>query len=133
MKRKANLARSPSPPPSPPPRSAIPPPCLANLAWPRDALVCLGLALLIGVAFWPLVHNDFINYDDDGYVVENEFVNQGLTVNSIAWAMTAFHEANWHPLTWLSHMLDCQLFGTRPAGHHLVNLGLHAINSMLLY
>ncbi len=89
--------------------------------------------LLIALAYWPVANNDFINFDDDDYVVENEFVNQGLTVNSIVWAMTSLDAANWHPLTWLSHTLDCQLFGLKPAGHHLVNLGLHAINSMLLY
>ena len=111
-----------------------PPPRLGKLVWPRDALLCLGLLLLIAVAYWPLAGNGFINYDDDGYVIENEYVNQGLTANGIAWAMTALAEANWHPLTWLSHMLDCQLFGVnRPAGHHLVSLGLHAINSLLLY
>ncbi len=117
----------------PNPRPAIAPPRLAKLAWPRDALVGLGLALLIAVAYWPVARNDFINYDDDDYVVGNEFVNRGLSVQSVAWAMTAFHDANWHPLTWLSHMIDCQLFGPAPAGHHLVNLGLHAVNSMLLY
>ncbi len=85
------------------------------------------------MAYWPVARNDFINYDDDDYVVGNEFVNRGLSVQSVAWAMTAFHDANWHPLTWLSHMIDCQLFGPAPAGHHLVNLGLHAVNSMLLY
>ena len=111
----------------------IRPPSLGSFAWPRDALLCAGLALLIAVAYWPVAGNDFINYDDEDYVFANEFVNQGLTVNHVVWAMTAFHEANWHPLTWLSHMLDCQVFGSNPAGHHLVNLGLHVINSMLLY
>ncbi len=111
----------------------IRPPSLGSFTWPRDALLCAGLALLIAVAYWPVAGNDFINYDDEDYVFANEFVNQGLTVNHVVWAMTAFHEANWHPLTWLSHMLDCQVFGSNPAGHHLVNLGLHVINSMLLY
>ena len=95
--------------------------------------LCAGLTLLIALAYWPVANNGFINYDDDDYVVENEFVNQGLTVNNMVRAMTALDAANWHPLTWLSHMLDCQLFGLKPAGHHLVSLGLHAINSMLLY
>ena len=89
--------------------------------------------LLIALAYWPAVHNEFINYDDDDYVVENELVNQGLTVNGMHWAMTSLDRANWHPLTWISHMIDCQIFGLKPAGHHLVNVGLHAINSILLY
>ncbi len=89
--------------------------------------------MLIALAYWPVAANGFTNYDDDDYVVENEFVNQGLSANNIVWAMTLLDRANWHPLTWLSHMLDCQLFGLKPAGHHLMNLGLHAINSLLLY
>ena len=114
--------------------AAPPPPQLGKLAWPRDAILSAGLVLLIAVAYAPLPGNGFINYDDDGYVVENEYVNQGLTVHGVVWAMTEIREANWHPLTWLSHMLDCQLFGMeRAAGHHLVNLGLHMVNSLLLY
>ncbi len=109
------------------------PPSFGKLTWPRDAVLAAGLVLLIAAAYWPVAGNGFTAYDDDGYVVENEFVNQGLTSNNIVWAITAFHEANWHPLTWLSHMLDCQMFGLKPAGHHLMNLGLHAINSLLLY
>jgi hypothetical protein len=94
----------------------IRPPSLGSFTWPRDALLCAGLALLIAVAYWPVAGNDFINYDDEDYVFANEFVNQGLTVNHVVWAMTAFHEANWHPLTWLSHMLDCQVFGIVQVG-----------------
>ena len=115
------------------PRPSAPPPKPEQLRLAARRPALRGLALLIAVAYWPLASNDFINYDDDDYVVENEFVNQGLTVNGAVWATTAMYTANWHPLTWLSHMLDCQLFGLKPAGHHLVSLGLHAINSMLLY
>jgi protein O-mannosyl-transferase len=133
----AKSKRHSRPTPSPPPRSdgrrpaALP--RLGRFAWPRDAILSVGLLLLIAAAYWPVAGNAFINYDDDDYVVDNEFVRQGLSVNSLAWAMTSFDRANWHPLTWISHMLDCQLFGVHPAGHHVVNLLLHAANSLLLY
>jgi protein O-mannosyl-transferase len=127
-KRKTNSIRLP-----PKQRLSAAPPSLGRLAWPRDALLCAGLALVIATAYWPLAGNDFINYDDDDYVVQNELVNQGLSVHSVRWAMTSMERANWHPLTWISHMLDCQLFGLSPMGHHLMSLGLHTANSMLLY
>jgi tetratricopeptide (TPR) repeat protein len=78
-------------------------------------------------------HHDFINYDDNLYVTENEHVLAGLTWQGVIWAFTATHAWNWHPLTWLSHMLDCELFGVGAGGHHLTNLLLHAANSVLLF
>lgn len=106
---------------------------MRKLLWRRDGLFLAGLLLLVALVYCPMAGNNFVNYDDDGYVIENEFVNQGLTLHSIAWAMTTFHESNWHPLTWLSHMLDCQMFGLAPGGHHAVSLVLHAVNVALLY
>jgi len=113
------VARSPSPP--------------STLNWRRDGSVCAGLLLLIGLAFWPVARNEFLHYDDDDYVVENEYVNEGLTLHGVCQALTLVRAANWHPLTWISHMVDCQLFGLQPAGHHLMNLAFHAANSILLY
>src|SRR5579862_9597901 len=67
----------------------------------RDSLICLGLILLIALAYWPVARNEFVSFDDDGYVVENEYVNQGLSAEGVKWAFTSMtREANWHPLTW---------------------------------
>jgi Flp pilus assembly protein TadD len=96
-------------------------------------LICAGLALAIIIAYGQVRHSDFVNYDDDMYVTENPHVENGITVESISWAFTTGHAYNWHPLTWLSHMLDCQLFGTEPGWHHLTNLLLHIINTLLLF
>ena len=77
--------------------------------------------------------HDFVNFDDDDYVYENWHVKRGLTGAGIAWAITTYHAGNWHPLTWLSHMLDCQLYGLKPGGHHLTNVLLHAAAAILLF
>ena len=99
----------------------------------RDAGICLILALVTLAAYWPVSGHDFINYDDPGYVSQNPLVEQGLTWDGITWAMTTTRESNWHPLTWLSHMLDFQVFGPRPGWHHLMSVFLHIANSVLLY
>jgi Flp pilus assembly protein TadD len=83
--------------------------------------------------FLPAVHNDFINCDDDVYVTANQHVRGGLTLQNVQWAFRTTTAANWHPLTWLSHMLDCELFGLRPWGHHLSSVLLHAVNVTLLF
>jgi tetratricopeptide (TPR) repeat protein len=95
----------------------------------------LGLLLLLVtlVVFLPTTFNQFINYDDGIYVVDNPFVNQGLTWLGIKWAFAGAHASNWHPLTWLSHMLDCDLFRLSPAGPHLVNSLFHAANTALVF
>jgi len=97
--------------------------------------LALGLILVaVTVALYLPVHNHpFVNYDDDVYVTVNRHVKSGLSWATAAWALTTFDAANWHPLTWLSHALDCQLFGLEPAGHHDINLLLHAINVALLF
>ena len=96
-------------------------------------LVYLALALTGLLAFAPLRHNDFVDYDDDVYVTKNPQVQAGFTRASVAWAFRASHGANWHPLTWLSHMLDSRLFGLDPRGHHLTSLLLHLANTLLLF
>jgi tetratricopeptide (TPR) repeat protein len=95
----------------------------------------VGLFLLLAtlLIFLPGTLNQFINFDDQQYVVENSFVNQGLSLAGIKWAFVSAHAANWHPLTWLSHMLDCDLFRLNPAGHHFVNILFHAANATLLF
>jgi hypothetical protein len=85
------------------------------------------------VLYYPAIHHPFVNYDDDGYVTENYHVQAGLTWDTVAWAFTSHDQANWHPLSWLSHALDCQLFELNPAGHHGTNVLLHALNAALLF
>jgi tetratricopeptide (TPR) repeat protein len=90
--------------------------------------------VLLTLAFYnPIVHNDFTNLDDDIYIVHNPHVTAGLTWDTVKWAFTSYDAANWHPLTWLSHALDCQLFKLNPVGHHYVNVLLHAVNAILLF
>ncbi len=102
-------------------------------AMSRPRLIALLLALVTLVVYLPVVHCDFVNFDDQTYVVENHQVQAGLSWPGIAWAFTTFRAANWHPLTWLSHMTDCTLFGLNPAAHHLVNVVIHAANAALLF
>jgi len=96
-------------------------------------LVCALLGAAVLVMFWPALHCGFVNYDDPGYVTENGHVLHGLNGPGIRWAFTGVAAANWHPITWLSHMLDCQWYGLRPMGHHLTSLLLHVANSVLLF
>jgi tetratricopeptide (TPR) repeat protein len=92
--------------------------------------------LLLGAtvaAYWPIREAEFLNFDDAQYITDNPKVLQGLTRQGFVWSFTTFHASNWHPLTWLSHMADCQLFGDNPTGHHFANVGLHAANAILLF
>jgi tetratricopeptide (TPR) repeat protein len=93
----------------------------------------LLLVIAVGTAFWPVLHNGFVSYDDEKYVTRNRHVQMGLGAESLRWALTTFEAANWHPLTWASHMLDWQLWGERPLGHHLSSLLLHLSNTLLLF
>jgi len=94
------------------------------------ALLLIASTLLV---YAPIKDLPFISYDDDLYVTGNSWVQQGLTWQGARWAMTALEGGSWHPLTWLSHMLDVQLFGLNPSGHHLTNLLLHLANVLLLF
>src|SRR5208283_4464302 len=96
-------------------------------------LIYLFLTAAAITAFWQLNHCDFINYDDTLYVTDNIHVKSGITIGSIRWAFTTGHSANWHPVTWMSHMLDVQLFGLKPRYHHLTNLLFHIANTLLLF
>jgi len=95
--------------------------------------ICLALASATFIVYARTLHNEFVNFDDDKYVTENPNVRGGLTVRSIKWAFTATEAANWHPLTWLSHIIDCRFFGLNPKWHHLVNLLFHIANTLLLF
>ncbi len=100
----------------------------------RSGLI-LSLLLFLGtiLLYLPALQNGFVSYDDPAYVLSNSHVLQGLSWSNIKWVWTATIEANWHPLTWVSHMLDVQLFGLNPRGHHFVNVLLHALNVALLF
>jgi protein O-mannosyl-transferase len=95
----------------------------------------LGLLLVLAtLGFYnPIVHNHFIDFDDASYILNNPHVVSGLTWANVKWAFTTSRDGNWHPLTWLSHAFDCQLFGLNPIGHHYMNLLLHVVNGVLLF
>ncbi len=97
------------------------------------AFLSLWLALATLAVYWPVRHHDFVNYDDADYVSANSHVQSGLSWANVAWAFTTGHASNWHPLTWLSHMLDYQLFGNSPGRFHLVNLAFHIANTLLVF
>lgn len=96
-------------------------------------LISAALAVLTLLAFEPVRHNGFVDFDDYSYIVENPAIQNGLTPASIRWAFTAGYAANWHPLTWLSHMVDIEWFGLSPLGHHLHNVLLHTAAAVLLF
>lgn len=102
-------------------------PVMIRVLW--AALLFCGIVLV----YTGVLENGFVNLDDDAYVLDNPHVNTGLNPENMRWAITAFHSANWHPLTWLSHQLDVTLFGLEPSGHHLVNVLIHALNGVLLF
>src|SRR5580765_816764 len=110
-----------------------PPGMLRKSVWQRPSWVGLLLVLGILAVYLPVLRFDFLQYDDPDYVTRNPQVLGGVTWNGILWAFTHSHASNWHPVTWLSHMLDCQLYGGTPAGHHFTNLIFHIANTLLLW
>jgi len=99
----------------------------------EEIFICLILTLLILGAYWRISSHDFISMDDGPYVTENVYVKSGINVDSVRWAFTNIDHMCWQPLTWLSHMLDCEWYGLNPGMHHRTNLFLHIINSVLLF
>jgi len=96
-------------------------------------LILIGLAAATVAVYWPVRHYGFSAFDDEQYIVANPRVLAGLTKEGVGWALTAFHASNWHPVTWLSHMLDVELFGLNPGAFHLVNLLFHLADTLLLF
>src|SRR6266481_636874 len=96
-------------------------------------IVSVFLAVIVWIAFGRALNHGFVGYDDQNYVLRNPRVTNGLTLDGIQWAFTHVHATNWHPLTTISHMLDCQLYGLQPWGHHLTNILLHAAAAILLF
>ena len=99
----------------------------------RTLLLCLLLTVAVLVSYNPVIHNGFLNYDDGLYIADNPPVRAGVTWATVKWAFTSYYEGNWDPLTWLSHALDCELFGLNPAGHHYMSVLLHAASAVLLF
>src|SRR5947207_5865307 len=97
------------------------------------AAIYLGLVGLVAVVFLQTAHFNFVNYDDVGYVFDNPKIKAGLTWRGVVWAFTHVHSQNWHPLTSISHMIDCQVFGLNAGADHLVNVGLHTVTALLLF
>src|ERR1700742_1835674 len=99
----------------------------------RRLLICVSLVLLNAIVFRGLRYCEFINYDDGRLVTDVPRLQQGFTVDNVKWALTTQELEFWHPLVWLSHMLDFKLFGLDPAGHHLMNLGYHTAGTIALF
>ncbi len=99
----------------------------------RTLFLCLLLMTVTVALYIPVTHNGFINFDDEDYITDNAHVQSGLTWSTVQWSFTTFELGNWHPLTWLSHALDYELFGLNAGKHHFVNASLHAINAAILF
>src|SRR5260370_22061418 len=112
---------------------AQPPSATSSAAALRNTVFGLLLILATVAVYFPALHNGFVNYDDPRYIIRNSHIQSGLNWQSIRWAATAYYESNWHPLTWISHALDISLFHLNPAGHHAVNILLHALNALLFF
>ena len=96
-------------------------------------LMAVFLVLVTIAVYWSATRCDFVTYDDYMYVLDNTHVTSGLTLENVRWAFRSDYAANWHPLTWMSHMLDCQMFGLKPWGHHLSSVLLHGLNAGLVF
>lgn len=99
----------------------------------RVVIFCLLLTAATLAFYYPIVHNHFIDFDDQNYILKNPHVQAGLTQATLKWSLTTFYLGIWHPLTWLSHALDCQVFGLNPVGHHYTSLMLHVANALMLF
>lgn len=108
-------------------------PAFDPLKTKRMIFLCLALASVTFACYWPVLGHPFADYDDDNYVTANPNVQRGLTRQSVSWALTSTEKSNWHPLTWMSHELDCQIYGLNSRGHHFTSLSLHVLNVWLLF
>src|SRR5438477_518141 len=99
----------------------------------REWLIGLLLAVITLTVYWPVRNHDFVDYDDPQFITHNVVIREGLTQSSVHYALTTPVLANWHPVTTLSHILDCQFFGLQPGAHHLVSAVFHAANAALLF
>jgi hypothetical protein len=104
-----------------------------NITNKYKLLICLFIVTSTLIVYWQVNSFNFVSFDDPMYVTENRHVLAGLTSESIRWAFTNIDYMCWQPLTWLSHMLDIQIYGMSPGGHHITNLFFHIVNSLLLF
>jgi tetratricopeptide (TPR) repeat protein len=112
----------------------VKPPRVGRPAWRNGAAVlAAGLAVLTLLSFLPVLRNDFVLLDDQSYLTANPHVLQGFTLENLSWAFTTYHMGNWHPVTWISHLIDGRLFGLDPVGHHATSLLLHLATTVLLF
>jgi tetratricopeptide (TPR) repeat protein len=111
----------------------IPNPTSEKHAGRQTVLVCLFLVLVTGAVYFPVATHGFINFDDPDYVTGNPYVSAGLRPEGVRWALTGAYSSNWHPLTWISHMLDWQLYGQKAGGHHITNVIFHIANTVLVF
>jgi hypothetical protein len=95
--------------------------------------ICLALAAIVFAVYMQVGNHEFLSYDDNVYVTANSNVTGGLSVKNIIWAFTSFEASNWHPVTWLSHMIDAELYDLNPRGHHLSSVAIHAQATILLF
>jgi tetratricopeptide (TPR) repeat protein len=98
-----------------------------------EIIICVMIVLASLIIYLQVQKFEFVDYDDDTYIFNNNYVKTGLSKENIVWAFTSYHSCNWHPITWLSHMIDSELFGSNAGGHHLTNLFLHIVNCILLF
>src|SRR5262245_390570 len=117
-------------PPSPPQPAGAGQDSRAGVSVPALAILLVISSLLV---YLPVLRNGFVDLDDPAYVTRNDHVRTGISWRNFQWALTSTEAANWHPLTWVSHMLDCQIFGMNAAGHHAVSAIFHAVNAVLLF
>jgi Flp pilus assembly protein TadD len=99
----------------------------------RNLAICVLIVIVVVALYEPVMRYSFVGYDDDIYVTDNSHVKAGFSWATLRWAFVSTEKANWHPLTWISHALDVELFGLQPSGHHAVSVALHAVNSMVLF
>jgi len=113
--------------------AAARPAAVAIAPKPAAAAVCAALVVAVVIVYAQLITHQFLDYDDQFYILQNPHVSTGLSAGNVAWAFTSFYASNWHPLTWISHMLDVQLFGLDAGRHLMTNVALHALSSALLF
>jgi protein O-mannosyl-transferase len=134
LPRQLTVAPSPARNPTRSPKAAPAAPVVAGLTSNRlPAVLCFLLAAVTLILYSPVGRHPFVDYDDQSYVFQNDHVKAGLTWDTLTWAMTATDYSNWHPLTWISHALDFQLFGLNAGAHHWTSVIIHALNAMLLF
>jgi len=99
----------------------------------KNLILCAVLIAAVVAVYWPVYKYEFVKYDDDTYVVENKNIHSGFTLNSLKWMFTTGHASNWHPLTWISHTIDCMIYKGKAGGHHITNVLFHIANTILLF